>query len=790
MHVHLWSDVRFACRLARREPWPFAAAAVTIGLGLAAVIALFSIADAWLLRPLPFADPGSLVSVWETVPSQSIFENTPAPAVLFDWRAQTRTLASIGALTTATATLTGAADPERLSVLLTTPDLGAVLGIVPLRGRLFVAADGLFPAANVALITEGFWRRRFGGAADVVGRTIVLDGRPTRIVGVLPDRARLLDLEADVWRPLAFSAREASSESRYLWVIARMRQGVTAAAASADVDAVARRRLQGQLGARAVPLQLQTVGSMAHDVPALFVATLVLLLLSCANVASLTLARGAARRREFMVRAALGASRWRVARQLLTESAVTAAAGGVLGLVLAAWIVRTVEILLPQAKSLPPVDIADARVFAFAAVASLAAALMFGGAAAAQSSVAERRLGLKEGERFIVGGQGLLLRLFSSLEIALALMLLVAAGLAGRSFFGLTRVDLGFSPDGVMTFAVSRPENQTPAARLAFAQALLQSLRGTPGIRHAALTQALPLKSFGFGSNFLTGPAPGAASVPAHWRIVSDDYFAALGIPIRAGRAFAVSDGASAPRTAIVSAAFAEKAWPGQNPIGRELYWATPELAMTVVGVAADIRLAPAGTADAHVYMPAAQVPDFEASQLAVRSDLAPAQTVSVVRQAVAGVDRLQPVAEIHSMTDLLQTVLARRRFQLTLLGLFGAVAAALAFVGIYGVLSYTVKRSARELAVRLALGASPGAVVRRVLGQGMTIAATGVGAGLLLAYWSAAVMRGFLVRTDPRDGITYAAASVFVLGAAALACVLPARRASRVDPMAALKGE
>jgi putative ABC transport system permease protein len=789
MMTGFWRDARYALRLLAREPRPSAISMLTLALGIGATTALFSLTNAWLLRPLPFRDAGRLVAVWETIPSASVFENTPAPALLYDWKARARTIEQLAALTTGSANLSGSGEPERLSAIIATPNLLDVLGVPPAIGRAFTADATDGADREEALLTYPFWQRRFAGDPGVLGTTLTLNGRPVRVIGVLPRGVEIMNLTADLWRPLRFTAAEQTNLSRYLWVIGRVRTGTSVAQASADVDAIARSRSNGDLGARAVALHEQTVGSLGHDLPVLLGATAVLLLIACANVASLTLARAASRRNEFLVRAALGAGRARIARQVLTEGLMLGLAGGAAGLLVSAWLVRGFQAWLPQADSLPDVGLLDARVFAFALAVSMLTAVLFAIAPAVQCASKDVMTGLRAGARSVSAGL-VPLRLLAALEVALAVALLISAGLVGRSFVRLARLDLGFTPDGVVTFELPRTSGDRERPGSPFHDELLRRLREAPGMRSAAVTQALPLKSFGYGSGFPVEGATGAeGSLLANWRIVSAQYFETIGLPLRQGRPFDARDGSGGARVAIVSESYARRAWPGgASPIGRRIGWATLEHPMTVVGVAADVRLSPASAPSPHVYMPYTQVAGYLPDQLAVRGAFGDAQAIDTVRRAVWSIDPLQPVANIRTMDALLWRLLGRRRFQLTLWAAFAFLAVSLAVIGVYGVVSYLVRQSTKEIGIRLALGAPPSSLRWLVLRQGTGVAAGGIAAGLLLAYWSAGLVKGFLVAVEPRDPWIYGAVAVLAAAATLAACALPARRAARVDPLATLR--
>jgi predicted permease len=781
-----WHDLRYAVRLAAREPKTTATCVLTLTLGLGSSLALFSLTNAWLLRPLPFRDADRLVAVWETIPSASIFENTPAPVVLHEWRARAQSFSGLAALTVGTANLSGDGDPERLSVILAEPELLALLGVHPVLGAGFASAPN---APAQVMLTFEFWQRRFGGAPDVVDRVLTIDGAAAAIAGVLPPRMPIMSLTADVWRPLRFTEAERASGSRSLWVIGRLRDGVTVDAASREVEAIARSRGEGDggLGARAVALQDQTVGTLASDLPVLLAATGLLLLIACANVASLLLARASARRAEFTLRAALGAGRLRIARQVITEALPLALAGAAAGLVFGGWMVRGFQALLPQAATLAVARISDPRVFLFGLAAALLAAVLFSVAPAMHGISRRAFTALRAGgTRSVTAGQWLL-RGLAGLEIALAVALLIAAAAVGRSFIKLSRADLGLQYDQVVTFELPRAGGHD--AGVAFFDELLRRLAETPGIESAALTQALPLKSSCCGSSFpVVGAAPGVRPVLSYWRTVNGGYFRTLGIPLLEGRAFDARDRAGAGRVAIVSASYARRTFPaGTSAIGQRIGWATTETPMTVVGVVADVRLSGAAAPSPHVYMPYAQVERLPTT-LAVKSSLDTARAIDAVRRTVWTIDPLQPVAEARPMADLLWRQLARRRFQLALWTGFAAAAGGLALLGVYGIVSFLVRHQRQELGIRLALGARPATIARLVVRQGAVPAVAGTTAGMGIAYLSARFVSGFVVGVDPRDPRLYAAVAIAVLLAAAAAMAPPARRAARLDPVDTLR--
>jgi putative ABC transport system permease protein len=787
----LVQDVTFTARLALRHPGRFAAAVLTLALGIGAATALFSVVQAWILQPLPFRDPDRLVMVWETVPSASIFENTPAPVVLAEWRARAQSFEALAPLTLRTVNLTGDGDPERLSAVVASPGLFDVLGVAPALGRQFVADDGRAPAPPVVMLSHDFWQRRFGGAPDVVGRSIALDGQPFQIVGVLAPGTRVLQLPGDVWLPLAFSADEAQSGNRYLWVVGRLRAGVTVDAASAEVDRIALERSDDGTGGRAVGLHAQTLGTTRDDVLVLFGASGLVLLLACANVGSLTLAAMLGRRQELVARSALGASRARLMRQIVVEQLGIGACGALAGLVLARLAIDAFAAMAPPSRPADDIRVFDATVFAFTAAAGMTAALLVSLVPAWHAGRTSTAEVLRAGARTVAGGPQRWLKTLVVVEIALALALVISVGLALRSLTALGRVDLGFRASGLVFFDLPPAASRTADANVAFFEAIERRLSDA-GLAPIALSQALPLRTVGaMGGGFAIAGAPAdRGSLLAYWRVVNPSYFDTLGQPLVAGRAFDRTDRDGAPRVAIVTESFARRAWPDEPAIGRRIGWGSLEMPFVVVGVAPDVRQSRASAAGAHVYMPYLQVPDRPPSQLAVRAESPAdqARAIETVRRIVRAIDPAQPVARVTTSDALLWTATSWRRLHLTLLAAFAGLSLILGAVGVYGVLAFLVTGRRAEIGVRLALGATPASIRWLWLRQAAGLAALGIGVGLAGGVWIGRLMEARLFQTSARDPLTFGAAIAVLLVTAAAASIRPALRATRVDPIQTLR--
>ncbi|HUF47694.1 MAG TPA: ABC transporter permease [Vicinamibacterales bacterium] len=780
-------DIRFAVRLLVRAPLSTAAIVTTLALGIGATVSLFAVTHAWLLRPLPFADPDRLVAVWETIPSASIFENTPAPVVVEHWRARAGSFEHLTPLTVGTVNLTGLERPLRLRTLRVAPELLSVLGRQPLLGRDLIPDDARGPQAEVALVSHRFWREEFGEAHDIVGRRLRLDGRSIEIVGVVPADVRLFGFDPDLWMPLAWTPELRASESRMLWVIGRLRSGVDPAVASAELDRLALDRSGNGTGGRAVDLQEQTVGPIAGDVVLLLGASGLVLLIACANVASLTLAQMIARRRELVTRAALGASRLRIARQVLIEGVVVSLAGGLGGLLLAAWMSRTLAAAVPGSAVLGPVDVWNSAVSGFAVAISLLTACLAGFIPTWQATTGAAAAALRDGARGATGSRQWTLRGLVVIEVALALVLLVATGLVLRSFQHLRQIDLGFRADGLVVAEVPRPaDDRHPQFFADLEQALVA--RGAEGV---AMSQGLPLLAVGaFGSRFLVEGTDADAGVLAYWRVVNGQYYSTLGIPIQAGRAFTRADAAGATPVAIVSESFARRAWPDADPIGRRIGWGTLETPLTVVGVAGDVRHSPTQAPGPHVYMPYTQVTSRMPDQIAMRSALPPAPAIDLLRQVVVALDPDQPVSRISTGDDLVSRALGRPRFQLALFTAFATVAITLAVVGLYGVLSFLVAERRREVGIRLALGATPASIRRLWLRQSLVMTGAGLVLGLAASWAGGRLVGGLLTGVTPADQATHAGAVALIVLTAAVASLGPAYRAARVDPIVTLSAD
>jgi predicted permease len=814
-------DLRWAVRALAKSPGFTLAAVATLALGIGANTAIFSLVDGILLRPLEFREPERLVAVWGRFRSPDLDTNPLSVPELEDLRRQAGgTLESITGFSPTSANLTGVDQPERIQAMVVTTNFFDVLGASPARGRTFAAEDDAGGIGTAAVITDGLWRRRFGGAPDVIGRNMRLDDDDFTVIGVMPrgfgQPGDTGPSPVEIWVPSNFRIPQLPFEqrsARFVAVIARLAPGVSRSQAQARLAGIADRvRLQNpdQYAPRAgwslrlLPLFDQVVGNVR---PALFVllgAVGLVLLIGCANVANLSLARSAEREREIAVRAALGAGRLRVVRLLLTESLVLALLGGGLGVLLAVWgsdlLVSLTATNLPRVGEIG----IDLRVLAFTLALTVLTGIAFGLIPALQMSRGDLQPALKDATRGATAGRarGRTRAFLVVAEIALALVLLVGAGLLLESFRRLLAVDPGFEPEGLLTAQVSLPVPNQPERgkyysdemQRTFYRQVLAELSASPGVRAAGLSSNLPLSG---GSNLgafrIEGrPVPPGEPPPlAEFRAVSPGYFRLMEIPVLAGRELDEKDRSDAPFVAVVNRALARRFWPGEDPVGRRIRIGPDgAVELTIVGVVGDVRqLRLESEPEPELYFPYEQAPSGTLT-LVVRADRSPENLAPTMRAAVRAVEREQPVYNVLTMRQLLGRAVAPRRISMLLLNAFAVLALGLAAVGIYGVMAYGVAQRRREIGVRMALGAHRADVLRLVVGQGMALALAGVGVGLVAAFGLTRVLASLLYgvsRTDPR---VFFGLSALLVAVALVACWLPARRASGLDPLAALRTE
>jgi putative ABC transport system permease protein len=799
-------DLRYAARALRKSPGFTAIAALTLALGVGATTAIFSVVNAVMLRPLPFTEPDRLVRIWES----NVERGWPTFAVshpnFLDWRSQSRAFESLAATNNAGFTWTSNGEAEVVLGLSVTATFLPTLQISPVLGRNFLDDEDR-PGGNtrVVLLGDGFWRRAFGADPTVVGRTITLNSQPYAIIGVLPPSFRW-GIYNDMLAPLAPDPARHRADHR-LAVIGRVAAGSSIDQARTELETIAAR-----LGQQ-YPESNKGWGIVVNSfydwlIPettrrsllVLLGAVALVLLIACVNVVNLLLARASGRQRELSIRAAMGASRRRVIRQLLFEASLIAIVAATIGIAIAFASTRLLVALGPD--SVPRLDqlSIDARVFAVAILVALSMMLIFASVPAIHAARQDPQDGLRADGRSVTSGSGRR-RIRAALtigEVALSVALLIGAGLLMRSFARLQQVDPGFSVSGLMTARVNLPANAYPnaASRRAFYERFLDDLRGRAGIDAAAISSGPPLSGDFTGGDVRLPTQANDEAGSAAWRLVGPGYFAALGIPIR-GREFTRQDTIDGPPVAIISAALAKRYFPNDDPLGRTLLMRSfTEDPHTIVGVAGDVRtFGPDEDAGFVFYGSATQYAGWNPMSLVWRTVStersrevgSPVRSADTVRASLRSIDPNVPMSTIESMDTLIDRSMGPRRFNLYLLGAFAAVSLALAAIGLFGVMAYLVAQRTREIGVRLALGATRGEVFRLILGRGMALgAAGGVGAAL----WLTRVMETLLFSVSRTDPITFVAVPAALMVVAGLACYLPARRAMKVDPVVALRGE
>jgi putative ABC transport system permease protein len=809
----LGRDLRHGARLLWKAPGFSAVALVALALGMGATSAIFSVVNAVLLKPLPFRDPQRLLVIWEGNPAQNLKELYVAPGDFLEWRKQSRTLEALAAMQNVHINLTGGPnghiDPEELPAERVSANLFPLLGVQPVVGRAFRPEEDQPGRTNYALLSHSLWQRRFGGDPSIAGKAIRLRDESYTVVGVLPAGFSVLGSAVDVWVPLGLDPHDVHVAGlRFLTVIARMKPGVEIDRAQTEMNVIASRLEQANpaldRGWRPslFSLREELVGHVRRALLVLMAAVGCLLAMACVNVANLLLARGATRRKEIAIRTALGAGRGRIVAQLLAESVLLALAGGALGLALARGVVALVARLGPA--SIPRLAEAsiDARLFLFALGVSVATGILFGIAPATQSSGADLNAALTEvGRGGTTGRSGRMVRnALVAAEVALAVVVLISAGLLIRSFVRLRSTDPGFQPSGLLTLRVplAGGRNAAPERRVVFFQQVAERVAALPGVRGVGAVNGLPLTGLGVGSGFAVDgrPAPAPEQRPiALLRSVTSAYFRTMGIPLVAGRGFADSDTGQAPPVIMVNQTLARRFWPAGNALGGRLVVDQNNGRVAeIVGVVRDVKPEQIEGQDwPTIYNPYAQVP-VTTMTMVVRTTgpkgAPPLSLACTVEREVHQLDPDQPVADMRSMEDVVDRAIAGARFNTVLLGVFALIAFLLAAVGIYGVISYDVNERTHEIGIRVALGAQPGDVLKLVLGQGARLAGYGIAAGLAAAFALTRLMAALLYGVKATDAYTFAAIPV-LLGAVALAAsYLPSRRALALDPVTALRHE
>jgi putative ABC transport system permease protein len=801
--MQILQDVRYALRALARRPGFAASAILTLALGIGANTAVFSLVEGVLLRPLPFQEPERLVMVWENNTVRHRARNVASPANYLAWEERNRVFESLTAFVGFPANVTGEGEPVRLDAGVVMPSFFTTLGAAPLLGRVFDAHDGQPGAEGVVLLAEALWKGRFGGDPAVVGKRLVFNGRERTIVGVMPARFQV-PAGAQVWVPFTVDEQLRAARGRYLSAVGRLKPGVNVAEARAEMETIAAQLSKefpdnnSGWSVTVAPLHADLVRDARPAVLVLAGAVAFVLLIACANIANLLLARALGRQREIAIRQSLGAGRARLIRQLLTESLVLALLGGIAGVAASQWILGALAAAVPsQVTALVPIEL-NLPVLAFSSGLCLLCALLFGVAPAWHTARVELRSALHDG----AAGSGAsrerrrLGRLLVASEIGLSVMLLVGAALLLRSFERLSRVHPGFEPAGVLSFQVNLPGvgYEDPARSVRFFMEAAEGLSRIPGVESAAGISWRPIGTLGSSTSFAVTdrPRPDPGQRPAgDVRIVTPGLFRTLGVPLRLGRDFEARDRAEAPRVVIVNEQLVREFWPRQSPLGKRLVmWWGNQIEAEVVGVVGDVRLVGLDTRPRPaMYWPVTQLPNSFMTLL-VRSSRPQSALLQPIKRQIAALDPQVPLASVAALEDVLDESLRRPRFLFSLVLAFAFCAALLAGIGLFGVLSYSVAQRVPELGVRLALGASPQDVRRLVLAEGARLAAAGAAAGLVAALLLSRTLQDLLFETSARDPLAFAATAALVLGVSLLAAYWPARRASRVDPSLALRAE
>jgi predicted permease len=810
----LLQDLRYAARKLARTPGFTAIAVLTLALAIGANSAIFSVIDGVILKPLPFFQPDRLTALPNSREGRGGRMPSSVPDFA-DYRTQSHSFSALAGLARGTTNVTGGSEPERVPSVRVSANFFSLMGVPPALGRGFANGEDAQGAARVAVISDALWTRRFARDPKIVGKTVSLDGEPFTVVGVAPATFTYPN-QPDLWMPLVFTPEDLGEDSRgshWIDVIGRLAPGVTLDRAQREMQTIAVRleqqypRTNTNMGAQVVPLQEYLVGDVRPQLFVMLGAVGFVLLIACANVANLLLVRAASRETEMAVRTALGAGRGRIVRQLITESVLLAAIGGLLGALLAAWGVDLLTMVAgDRVPRIHEVQL-DGSALVFTAAIALGTGLLFGLIPALHAARASVSGMLREGGRGQSGGRGAT-RVRSTLvvtEMALSVVLLIGAGLLIRSFSNLLHVDPGFRAERVMTFDVSAPSTKYAQFHQlrTLATRITDAMKLVPGAQSSAIVYGLPLNEQTVRTSAHVVGTPQES--PTERKIidlsmVTPGYFATMGIPLRQGRDFTDQDRSGAPLVCIVNEEFVKRYMGGKSPLGQrlEVGWTQDTLAGTppvtlggeIVGVVGNVRrhgLSRDLYPEVHISYMQPTTSDYA---VVVRSTADPAAVTAAVRAQMRMIDPDIPVQRVRQLTELIASSVQQPRFYMLLLATFAAVALVLAVVGIYGVVSYAVSQRTREIGIRIALGASRRQVVRTVLGHGLSLTTAGVVVGVAAAFWITRLLATLLFGVSPLDAVTFIGVTATLLGVATLACVVPARRAARVDPVTAMRAD
>ena len=808
------SDIRQSIRVLLKNPGFSAIAVITLALGIGANTAIFSVVNATLLRPLPFKDPERVVMIWGALPKLAAATLPNSSANFVNLKAQSQTFERLAAFRSWSWQSTDGGEPELLRGARVSADFFEAVGAAPALGRVFTPEEDLPNRAPVAIISYGLWQRQFGGDPNVIGKTIMLTGQSAMIVGVMPQGFRFpgganmipglqFALQNDVWMPLAITDEQRQRHGNLnLAVIGRLKPGVAPLQGETELRAIQENLPLGTIGytLNVVPLHQQMVGNIRKPLLVLLATVALVLLIACANIANLLLARATSRQKEIAIRAALGAARRRIVGQLLTESLLLSLVGGAIGLLLAVWGNSLLVSIIP--REVPRIEDTgvDARMLLFTFAISVMTGVVFGLVPALQASRVDLNQSLKDGGRDTSAGvgQNRLRSLLVVSEVAIALVLLIGATLLMRSFVRLLDVEPGFNPEKVLTMEVqladlppSRYESQDEQVK--FFEQLFTRLQSLPGVENAGGVLSLPLSGASESTEIILEEqtaTPAGQRPEADYTVVTPTYFTTLQIPLLQGRQFSAHDKKDAPLVIMINDILAARLWPGQDPIGRRLRVGFEKEPREVIGVVGSIKqMALDAQTRPAMYMPHAQAANNRLTVL-VRTTGEPLAMAAAVREQVRAIDKDVPVTHVQTMETVLGASVAQARFSMLLVALFAALALILSTVGIYGVMAYSVSRRAHEIGVRMALGAGAAQVLKLVLKHGMSLAVAGIGVGLLGAFAVTRLMASLLFGISAKDPLTFASGAAFLTVVALIACYIPARRATKVDPLIALRNE
>ncbi|HKB64554.1 MAG TPA: ABC transporter permease [Pyrinomonadaceae bacterium] len=818
----LLQDLRYGARMLFKNPGITFVVILALALGIGANTAIFSVVDAVLLRPLPYPESDRLVFLNET--SKAMDEISVSYPNFTDWRNQNHVFENIGVYNRSSYNLTGVGDAERIITGQVSADMFAALRAQPAIGRLFTNDEDKPGGTPVVLLSHPLWQRRFGGQPNILNQQLMLNNKSYTVIGIMPEGFQFPS-RVEMWVPVGQLSGEASWQQRGnhpgLYGVARLKPGVTFPQAKAEMDTIGanlEKQYQESNAGNGIglhPLLEVFVGDVRRPLWVLFAAVAFVLLIACANIANLLLARAQSRQKEMAIRSAMGAGRWRIARQLLTESVLLALIGGTVGMLVAQWGIKLILYISPDALPRAKEIGLDWRVLAFTIGLSFVTGLLFGLVPALQAGVVDVHETLKETGRGTSGKHWLRSSLVV-VEVATTLVLLVGAGLMIRSFYRLQKVNPGFSYDHLTSFTVALPRKKYAESeqREQFYSRLLENLRALPGVEATAAASGLPLGNNGWQTGFIVDgrPRPPRDQTPLMEAcLVTPDYFKAMNIPVKSGRVFNSHDDRSwiagkdlskldddekqmaALNSIVIDEEFARRHWPGEEAVGKRIAMGNEKdpRFLTVLGVVGRVKMEGLGTDSKRVqgYFPFAQTPSSGMTVI-LKAAGDPNQLIAAVRQQVKAIDPDQPIYSVRTMDDIRAESVAPERLNLTLLSIFAGIALVLAVVGIYGVMSYTVTQRTHEIGIRMAIGAQPRDVFRMVIGQGMMLALIGVVCGLIGAFGLTRLMASMLFGVEPTDPITFAAIAVLLTGIALVACYVPGRRATKVDPVVSLRYE